>query len=313
MKSKELHVVTAYFNPMRWKSRYTLMSHFIKHMLDSGVSLTVVECAFGQRPFEITAEGRDINLVRVRANSVIWLKESLLNIGLSRLPHDAQYICLADGDIKFRDPQWARKAVDALQQYPIIQPWAHCYDLGPNGEHAAVHHSFCKQHWRVDHSGLTGGKDGVTFGHPGFVWVIRRDTVDRLGGLIETAIAGSGDTYMAHALVGKASSSVPSNVSAGYLRPIAEWERRALLVVQKNIGYLPHTIEHFWHGPKPKRRYVHRMDIIVNHQYDPAVDLRRNIMGVLELAGNKPDLAHDLVLYFLLRDEDSNEWDPLLS
>ena len=53
MKSYLLDVVAVYFNPLRWKSRQALFQEFIKHMVDSGVRLTVVECAFGDRSFEI--------------------------------------------------------------------------------------------------------------------------------------------------------------------------------------------------------------------------------------------------------------------
>ena len=136
-----------------------------------------------------------------------------------------------------------------------------------------------------------------------------REAVEGTNGLIETAAVGAGDHHMARAIVGEARSSFPSGVSEGYARPILQWERRALNHIQKSIGYLPHTIEHFWHGPKPKRRYIERWDIVIKHQFDPFEDLKRNVFGVLELAGNKPDLTRDIEIYFLLRDEDSNEWD----
>jgi len=91
--------------------------------------------------------------------------------------------------------------------------------------------------------------------------------------------------------------------------PPPKFSVSALHHIQKNIGYLPHTIEHFWHGPKPKRRYIERWDIIIKHEFDPFEDLKRNVFGVLELAGNKPDLTRDIDIYFLMRDEDSNERD----
>ena len=48
-----LQVVTCVANPVQWESRITLAKQFIEHMLDSGVSLTVVETAYGERPFEL--------------------------------------------------------------------------------------------------------------------------------------------------------------------------------------------------------------------------------------------------------------------
>jgi hypothetical protein len=73
-----------------------------------------------------------------------------------------------------------------------------------------------------------------------------------------------------------------------------------------NISYVAGSIEHMWHGAKAKRDYVGRWDILARNAFDPATDLKRNTWGVLELAGNKPDLRRDLDGYFRARDEDSN-------
>ena len=46
--------------------------------------------------------------------------------------------------------------------------------------------------------------------------------------------------------------------------------------------------------------------MFLRHGFDPDTDLKRNTFGVLELAGNKPELARELNLYFRQRDEDAN-------
>ena len=53
MNPSLLHVVTCVSNPLRWKSRIALYRDFERHMIESGVHLTVVECALGERPFEL--------------------------------------------------------------------------------------------------------------------------------------------------------------------------------------------------------------------------------------------------------------------
>src|SRR5258708_3143476 len=106
MRSDLLHVVTCYFNPVRWESRLRLTKEFIEHMLDSGVQLTVVECPTGDRPFEL-AHVPHINHVGVRSKTLLWNKENLLRIGISRIPDpDWKYVCWSDGDIKFRKSNW---------------------------------------------------------------------------------------------------------------------------------------------------------------------------------------------------------------
>ena len=47
-----------------------------------------------------------------------------------------------------------------------------------------------------------------------------------------------------------------------------------------------------------------RWDILKKHGFDPVTDLKRNTSGILELAGNKPELRRDIMAYFSSRDED---------
>jgi len=302
-----LHVVAAYANPMRWASRLTLQQGFERHMQAQGVCLTTVECAYGERPFEL-ADDPAINRVRVRAKSIVWNKENLINIGISRLPPDAKYICWSDADVFPRRKDWASEVVHALQQYDVIQPWSDCYDLGPNDEHIAHHVSFMRQHWHGVPMAVWAGQygHGKAFPHPGYAWAATRQALDWVGGLIETGALGAGDHHMALALVGKASKSVPAGISEGYLRPILQWQQRASRHINGNIGFIWGTLEHRWHGRKADRRYIDRWSIITGNKFDPASDLKRNSYGVLELAGNKPALTQAIDIYMRSRNEDAN-------
>lgn len=301
MRPDLLHVVTAITNPIRWESRIRLYRDFEGHMLDSGVRLTTVECAYSDRPFELSGNSA-VNHVGVRARSLVWTKENLLNLGIARLPQDWKYVAWIDADIAFRRPDWATETVHALQQYDIVQPWTDCYDLGPRDEHVQAHRSFCKQ-W-MDQQPV--GPGPYRFAHPGYAWAATRQALDHLGGLIETAALGAADHHMALALVGKMEQSLPGGIQPGYVRPIAQWEQRAEAHIAGNIGCIRGTIEHFWHGPKTRRRYVDRWQILIRNRFDPATDLKRNVWGVLELAGNKPALRRDIDAYMRGRDEDSN-------
>jgi hypothetical protein len=303
MRVESLHVITVVFNPIGWESRIRLYRDFGEHMLASGVTLTTVECALGDRPHVLEGTPR-VNHVRVRANTLLWNKENLVNIGISRLPGDWKHVAWIDADVRFRKTGWASEAVDQLQQYDVLQPWSDCYDLGPRGEHVAHHLSFCRQWWN---GAPASPSHCYTFAHPGYAWAATRRAIDAVGGLIETAAAGAGDHHMALALIGKVRMSVPKGVSPGYLRPLLQWQNRALRDINFNIGYLEgSTIEHFWHGRKSDRKYIQRWDIITRHGFDPDTDVKRNIWGVLELAGNKPQLRHDIDMYFRQRNEDAN-------
>jgi hypothetical protein len=306
MQANLLHVVAAVANPVRWTSRIRLARDFIAHMLDSGVVLTVVECAYGDRPFEL-ADVAHVNHVGVRAKSLVWNKECLLNIGLARAAPQARYVAFLDADIRFRRPDWASETVHALQQYDVVQPWSDCYDLGPNDEHLLVHRAFCRL-W-ADGKPIVQGPNaigGYQFGHPGYAWAFTRQALDWTGGLIETAALGAADHHMALALIGRVEESIPGNISAEYRKPLLLWQQRAVQHIAGNISAVPGTIEHGWHGAKDRRKYVDRWSVLIDNTFDPETDLKRNSFGVIELTGNKPQLRRDINAYFRSRDEDAN-------
>jgi hypothetical protein len=296
-----LDVIAVVSNPIGYASRYRLFRDFERLMLATeGVRLTVVEAALGERPFAVTCADNPRH-VQVRHTTLAWLKESMINIGMSRLPADAKYICWADADIAFRDPLWAIKTVDALQQYDVIQPWSECYDLGPNGEHLHMHRSFLRQYWNRAKRGKT-----YEFWHPGYVWAAKRYALEKLGGLIDFAVLGSADHHMALALIGKVEESVPGGIAPAYLRNLKVWQDRAQKHIGRNLGYLTGTIEHAYHGSKASRRYIERWSVLTSHAYDPETDIKRNLHGVVELAGNKPEFRHDIDRYHRERMEDAN-------
>jgi hypothetical protein len=296
-----LDVIGVYSNPLGLRSRRLLFNLFEQHMLDSGARLTTIECAFGTKPFELLPHGT-VNRVQVRAQTLLWHKENLANIAETHLPADATAVALIDGDVHFRDPHWAQKTLDALQHYPVVQPWGNCYDLGPKGEHLELHTSFC----RVFYEGLPISavwQKGYTFPHPGYAWAWRREALHEVGGFIDTAICGAGDHHMAYALLGRVRETAPMEVTPGYIRPLYGWQFRAK-ALGEHLGYVPGTIEHHWHGPKASRSYVERWQIITSNAFDPATDLKKNADGVYELALNKPRLRRDLDRYFRGRMED---------
>jgi hypothetical protein len=306
MDSKLLHVVTVRFNPKRWGVPPAHYRAFEQHMLDSGVNLTVVECALGERPFE--ADGTPgVNHIGVRSKSLVWNKENLINIGISRLPPTAKYIAWIDADVEFRNPHWASDTVHALQQYSVVQPWSEALDLGPDGtpmtiKGRQVHTSFAKI-WRYEGQILP---EPYMYAHPGYAWASRRDVLDNLGGLLEISGLGSADHQMAMAMIGQPENSIHGMTDKGYQDAILAWAVLADTYVKGNLGFVQGLVEHKFHGEKARRKYVERWDILIKHKFNPLTDLKRNTYGVMELAGNKPAMARDIDSYFGQRNEDAN-------
>lgn len=148
--------------------------------------------------------------------------------------------------------------------------------------------------------------DGLLTHNSGYAWCITRLAYDWLGGLFELGGMGSGDHHMALGLVGGAHATMPGGTGAAYKQEVYRWQKRAMQHINLNIGCVTGTIEHLFHGKKGDRGYQSRWGMFLKHGFDPHEDLKRNSHGVLEFAGNKPELRHDFDLYLQSRNEDIN-------
>jgi hypothetical protein len=147
------------------------------------------------------------------------------------------------------------------------------------------------------------------YAHSGFCWATKRDILNRIGGLFELGGMGSGDYHMALGAIGKIEYSVAQQPDPSYLQHLMNWQDRAVRAINFRVGYVPGTIEHRFHGKKPKRGYISRWDMFTRHRFNPNVDLKRNSYGVIEWAGNKPELEREWDQYLRSRQEDDNSSD----
>ncbi len=310
-----LYVVTAIVNPRRFWTRYELYRAFEKHMGESGAILYTGEVQSGDRVFEVTERNNPRHL-QLRTRYELWHKENVLNLVINRLPQDAKYIAWIDADITFVSPRWAQDTIHALQHYDIVQPWSYAQDvtndfepvakepMTPSAIHQVVNGKGWGKKFDLSEEYRLGYYHGNREnGHPGYGWAIRRDALDKLGGLYEKSICGANDIHMAYGLFGKAKQTVHPDMSADFLNHLDTWEQRALSL-KFNVGYVPGLILHHWHGQKKFRRYHDRWQILVQNQYSPTTDIYRDAQGLYQLTGNKPRLRDDLRQYFAQRNED---------
>jgi hypothetical protein len=314
MTAEILHVVACVANPLRWQSRITLARAAIADWLkEPNVHVTLAECVYGSRGYNLAdLAGARVTHIPLRATTMAWSKECLLNIAISRLPPGAEKIATFDADVTFRRAGWTTEALAALDLYPVIQPWDTAYDLGPHDEHIQTHKSFASV-WHAGKPVVAKGDKFWQFNggyavypHSGYAWAWTRRALDRIGGLFELGGMGSGDHHMALGLVGAADSSMPGGVGAGYRAAVKVWESRAVAEINGKLGLVHGTIEHPFHGRKSDRGYLSRWQMFLDNGFDPHTDLKRNACGVLEFAGNKPDLERAFDRYLRAREEDVN-------
>jgi hypothetical protein len=328
----DLHVVTMVSNPRRFRSRYDLYRKFAVHMRDSGAKLHTVELALHERQFELKPEAGE-EIIQLRTDSEIWHKENAIEIGLSRLPPDAGYVAWIDADVHFVRHDWVAETLHMLQHHPMVQCWSQAHDLNPDYEAFESYRSFayCYQQnisrYPKQEVVPVLGSDGLptmvikgeipvgpygymqypAYWHSGYAWAARREALDALGGLIDFAVMGAADHHMALALVGRARESLPGQAFSycpQYCKRILDWQQRAEVHIRRNIGYVPGTIEHHWHGKKTKRGYTERWEILTRNGFDPDHDLKYDMNGLHQLTGRKTRLRDDLMHYHQQRNED---------
>lgn len=304
MSLPPLYVISVVSNPVRYASRYRLFKEFSER-LDRvpGIKHYTVEVAFGDRPHAI-AEDKP-NHFKYRTQTEIWHKENMINLALARLPADWQYVAWVDADVEFVDPNWAEETVHLLQHYAFVQLFQTAVDLGPKREAMQVHQGFAYSYVTGQPRNSLGYNYPYPFWHPGFAWAARRDALDNVGGLIETGILGAGDHHMALALIGMGKSSVPGGIHEDYVESVMTWQERAELHIRRNVGYLPGTILHHFHGKKKDRNYKGRWDILIDNKYTPDRDVYKDTQGLWALSPFNIKLRDDIRAYFRARNEDS--------
>lgn len=302
--SSTLHVIAVISNPVRFKRRYELFKNFQAYMLTQNVNLICVELAFGDRDFVCTQKDNP-NHVQVRGKTELWHKENLINLGFQRLPTDWQYAAWIDADVEFLNTNWVHDTLNALQHHKIVQVFKDCIDLGPSGGVIQTHRSFGYQYVNGAPMETTLDYD-VKFPHPGYAWAIRREAYDGIGGLVDFAILGAADHHMAWAFIGNVARSVPKvGMAPNYLGKLKVFETRSETHIKRDIGYVPGTIQHFWHGKKADRKYIERWSVLIKNKYDPETDIKKNHFGVIELEEYKLGLRNDIRTYMRNRNEDS--------
>lgn len=309
ISNDQLHVISVISNPVRYQSRYHLYEKFEQYMQAAGVQLWTAELAFGDRPFMITKPHQP-RQIQLRTLAEIWHKENLINIALRYLPNDWQYVAWIDADIEFKRTDWVSETLHQLQHYQVIQMWESCVDLGPQEQVIATHQSFISQYQKG--KPYCYGQKGRMYyeqWHPGYAWAANREAIEGTGGLIDYAILGAADNHMAHAYIGKMDFSAAKGLSPNYYKLLNYWQQRADRSVRRDVGYLPGTIWHHWHGKKKDRKYHDRWKILVEYQFDPDRDLKRDSQGVYTLHDHgdvrSVRLRDDIRRYFRSRNEDS--------
>jgi hypothetical protein len=331
-EDKTLHLAVAYSNPLRWRTRRELFNDFRAEMeKKANVKLYIGELALGETHFEVT-EADNPQHVQLRTKSMMFHKENILNEVIRRFDPEWKYGGYVDGDFVFVRHDWGLEAVHQLQSSAWVQLFSQYTNLTARGYGGGIpaveptRSSFAATYIGNGHKVISGtltasggfpgtGKvyedkepksEWVPVGATGGAWGFTRWGFETVGGLMDHCILGHGDWFMTFGLVSEptAGDVAKSPYHPNYTAMITAWQEKAK-ALNKSIGVLDCYALHHFHGDMKKRGYGSRDQILVQHKFDPLLDLKKNSQGIWEFTGNKPGLRDAVHKYLRERDEDA--------
>jgi hypothetical protein len=298
---KKLHVIAVISNPCMYIRRYILMNEFLKRMEmeEPDVIVYVVELAYKNQRFVIT-DPKNKRHLQLRAETPLWHKENMINIAVKKLlPKTWKAMAWIDADLEFESATWAKDTLKILNGCKdVVQIFSHCVDMDRDEMAMRVFTSFGYNYTKeLKYSGA-----GANYWHPGYAWACTRRAYERMGGLYELGVLGSGDNVMAMSYIKNVMKSANERYSENYLESIHDFQDR---VKGLRIGYVPGVIRHYYHGSKVNRKYTERWEILIKHGYDPTIHVCHNKDGLLVPTSQCPqEFLDDIMHYFDERKED---------
>lgn len=312
---RDFFVVTVISNTCRYRRRYELFLRFKKMCEDAGVHLVVVELAFGDREFAV-ANSVELSHLRIRTHEEFWHKENLVNLGIAhgrRLWPHMKRVGRIDADcepVGRSAREWFEETWHELQHYEFVQMWEWLQPLdirlNPLG---TPNPSFMANYVKFGDPYPKSGKGYPNqWGSPGLAWAANLSALDQIHGIPDAAVLGDGDWYLAHMLI----SDLPFHDMHRYSRDYREyWEHRQQLCerwIKRDVGYVSGLVMHYFHGKTVDRGYNTRENILIEGQFSPHTDLKRDHQGLWQLETWEPRqirMRDRIRRYFRARNEDS--------
>jgi glycosyltransferase involved in cell wall biosynthesis/D-alanine-D-alanine ligase-like ATP-grasp enzyme len=255
----EAAIVACYFNAKRSPYRIKAFHYFyqsIQHLHHS-----IVECTIGNSTPQLP---KTSSIHQVRATSLLWHKETLLNRAIAELDERFKYIFWLDADVLFTNPNWLVEGVERLQTATILQPFEYCLHLErdrfipaptPLAQNPQAWRSFCATLKTASNYQINANH--YDCGNVGFAWGARRSILAAVP-LFERALVGGADRIVAHAAAGQIPHPLVEKAFGDNLIEVERWSSEFYAQTEGKIGYVTGDLYHLWHGNLSDRQYITR-------------------------------------------------------
>ena len=298
---EKLNVIIVISNPCLYAKRYILLKEFVKRIEEEeeNVNLFIVEIAYGDQKFIISNKNNKHHL-QLKTQVPLWHKENMINLGVKYLlPKDYKAFAWIDADIEFDSSSWALDTLKILNGYKdIVQLFSHCIDMDQEKNNLNIFNSFgyC---FEKQKKYTTKGTD---YWHPGYAWAITRKAYEKINGLYDKGILGSGDSIIAMSLINKCDSINNAKYNKDYNNSMLEYQK---IASKLRLGYTPGIIRHYYHGSKINRKYTERWKILMKYNYSPYTHITYDSSGILIPRSTfSKEFKDEILNYFKERKED---------
>ena len=297
----KLNVIIVISNPCLYAKRYILCKEFMKRIEEEEeyVNLYIVETIYGNQKFIITNKNNK-NHLQMKTDTPLWHKENMINLAIKKLlPSNYKAFAWIDADIEFENNSWALDTLKILNGCKdVVQLFSHCVDMSNENSNLNIFNSF----------GYSYNKNkkyttkGIDYWHPGYAWAMTRKSYEKMGGLYDKGILGSGDSIMALSFINQCKLMNNTNYNDDYNTSMLEYQLKASKL---RLGYVPGVIRHHYHGSKKNRKYTERWNILIKNNYSPIKDVIYDNEGlIIPTKTFSTDFKEDILNYFRERKED---------
>jgi len=315
--SAPLWAITSYFNPTRSRRRYVNYRAFQAHI---AVPLITVELGFGE--CELGEADADV-LVQLSGRDLIWQKERLLNLALTRLPSECRMVAWLDSDVLFLEDEWPELTLEALGRWPVVQPFLAVQQAGPIDDHRSLP-APRRAAWSPTSLAsrmLEGSVPGSIFNTtgssqsydyaPGYAWAARRELIEDIG-FYDAFILGCGDKALASAAYGRFEDSVRVyRLTEAHADHYRSWARSFHRRVGGRVGFVDCGLLHLWHGDPMPRATRTPYDHLGRFDFSPVSDMRIDRNGAWRWNSHKPAMHRYVADSLYSRCTDCDDLAPL--
>jgi hypothetical protein len=299
---EKLNVIVVISNPCLYAKRYILLKEFIKRIEEEedNINLYIVEMIYNNQKFIVTDKNNN-NHLQLKTETPIWHKENMINLGVKYLlPIDYKAFAWIDADLEFENSTWALDTLKILNGCKdIVQLFSHCVDMSDNNTNLNIFNGFGYSYNKCKEYNSTG----ADYWHPGYAWAITRKAYEKLGGIYDKGILGSGDNLIALCVINKVNIFNNIEYSDSYNNSMIEFQKNASKL---RLGYTPGIIRHHYHGTKQNRRYTERWKILIDNNYSPDLHITYNEQGIIVPTEHfTSKFKEDIMNYFRERKEDN--------